>query len=348
LTLLPEALESLARGGPVRLHHGTAERAARLRVLGPVGPSELAAELRLAEETVLAPGDRFILRRPRPVDTVGGGTVVDAHPPRERRPGAEPFQTEALLPAAALELRLERAASTGAEPAALRRELGWSEEQLRGQLVRRSEAGRAVAAGPRWFHGSAWADLARRAIEVTQTFHAASPLLPGISREALRLAVAPPMPQESWRVLLATLAAEGRLSLEGELVVGPGHRVVLEGADEQLARRIADAFRQAGLEPPEVEDALAGADPARAGPIVEWLIARGELVRIQDRRLFHAEALAALRARLRDHARVSRTIDVATFKRLAGVTRKNAIPLLEQLDAERSTRRVGDGREILI
>jgi selenocysteine-specific elongation factor len=71
-------------------------------------------------------------------------------------------------------------------------------------------------------------------------------------------------------------------------------------------------------------------------------------VRIQDRRLFHAEALEGLRARLRRHAATSRAIDVGTFKELAGVTRKNAIPLLEQLDAERATRRVGDSREILL
>ena len=48
------------------------------------------------------------------------------------------------------------------------------------------------------------------------------------------------------------------------------------------------------------------------------------------------------------HFARSRTIDVATFKELAGVTRKNAIPLLEQLDAERRTRRVGNLREILV
>jgi selenocysteine-specific elongation factor len=71
-------------------------------------------------------------------------------------------------------------------------------------------------------------------------------------------------------------------------------------------------------------------------------------VRIRDGKLFHARALEGLVSRLAEHARTSRTIDVAAFKSLAGVTRKHAIPLLEHLDSQRITRRVGDRREILV
>jgi selenocysteine-specific elongation factor len=66
-----------------------------------------------------------------------------------------------------------------------------------------------------------------------------------------------------------------------------------------------------------------------------------------DGRLFHAEALEEVRRKVRAWGSTSSTMDVATFKDLAGVTRKNAIPLLEQLDAERVTRRVGNVREIV-
>ena len=78
------------------------------------------------------------------------------------------------------------------------------------------------------------------------------------------------------------------------------------------------------------------------------MLAESKLTRIQDGKLFHAEALDGLRRKLAEYAKRSRTIDVAGFKDLAGVTRKHAIPLLEQLDVERTTRRVGNHREILI
>ena len=71
-------------------------------------------------------------------------------------------------------------------------------------------------------------------------------------------------------------------------------------------------------------------------------------MRIQSGKLFHGEALESLRGKLKEYARSSKTIDVAAFKELAGITRKNAIPLLEQLDVERTTRRIGNLREILI
>ena len=85
----------------------------------------------------------------------------------------------------------------------------------------------------------------------------------------------------------------------------------------------------------------------RLAEILALLIAQGTLVRIHDGKIFHGAALQELRDKLRDYAKQSSTIDVAGFKRLAGVTRKHAIPLLEHLDAERTTRRVGDRREIL-
>jgi selenocysteine-specific elongation factor len=122
---------------------------------------------------------------------------------------------------------------------------------------------------------------------------------------------------------------------------------VLGVEEQELADRISDRFRQAGLDPPELGEVIPAAQRERAAPIVDWLLSRGELVRVQNRGLFHGEALEALRSKLREHAARSRTIDVASFKQLAGVTRKNAIPLLEYLDGERVTRRVGDVREIL-
>ena len=114
-----------------------------------------------------------------------------------------------------------------------------------------------------------------------------------------------------------------------------------------FSERIEGHFRRAGLDPPDVEGVLRGEPGDVAARIVDWLVDEGRLTRIQDGRLFHAAALADLRARLRERAAVSRTIDVATFKELFGITRRNAIPLLEQLDAERTTRRVGNVREIL-
>jgi selenocysteine-specific elongation factor len=348
LTLLPTAPKGLRRGGPVRFHQGTCDRPARLRVFGAIDDVTLRVELHLGLDTVLAPGDRFILRRPAPVDTVAGGVVMDARPPRANLEAPECFEAGALEPSSALRLRLERAATTGRDPGELAAELGRTREQL-DEIVRGLVDGGAVRrGGGRWFDAAAWQGAARRGTGIVSEYHRSQPLHPGVSRESLRGRACPDMPQEAWRELLGEMERRGEIRLEGEWVARPDHRVVLDGEQQALADRISDRFRQGGLEPPELKEVLSVAERERAAPIVDWLIARGDLVRVQNRRLFHGEALRALREKLREYATRSRTIDVASFKQLAGVTRKNAIPLLEHLDGERATRRVGDTREILL
>lgn len=343
--LLPDAPAALGKGGEVRFHHGTTEGAARMRVFGAGADGALHVELRLARPTVLAPGDRFILRRPAPVDTVGGGVVVDADPPPARAIEKDAFEAAALEPGAALRRRLARAGAGGRTAAELAPVLALPAAAIEAEL--RRAGGAAVAAGARWFDGELWSAVSRRVLEAVRAYHADHPLEEGASRETLRGTLAADMPQDAWRELLERLAARGELRLRGETVADSGHSVVLSGADAELADRIERRYREAGLEPPELSELLAPHEVAPARPIVERLVARGKLARIQGGRLFHCEALERLRAALREYARSSPTIDVAAFKKLAGVTRKNAIPLLEQLDAERTTRRVGDRREIL-
>jgi selenocysteine-specific elongation factor len=348
LSLLPSAPEKLLKGGTVRFHQGTADAAARLRVFGRGDDGCLQTELFFREAQVLVPGDRFILRRPAPVDTLGGGVVMDVRPPRakERTDGA--FAPAVLERDVGLRLRLQRAALAGADADVLRCEIGCtSPEVLRG-LAALVEDGISTAAGSRWFDREVWDAAARRLVQSLDRFHADQPLRSGLSREALRSELAEGMPQEAWREFLERLESIGEIRLAGDEVARGGHRVVLSGGDMDLAKSIEDRFLHAGLEPPALADVVPSGDVARVDPIVKWLVAEGTLVRIQDRRLFHSQSLEQLRAKLRAYATESKTIDVAAFKELAGVTRKNAIPLLEQLDSERSTRRVGNSREILL
>ena len=348
VTLLGRAPQSLRRGGPVRFHQGTCERAARFRVLETAEDGTLRVELYLEEMAVLAPGDRFILRRPAPVDTVGGGTIVDVRPPRPKEATESAFGEEALELDTALVLRLDRIGAAGRDLDGLAAELAVTQQQLAERLVDLQQEGTIVRAGARLFDGQTWQELQQAVTAQLAEFHEREPLRTGISREELRSRVAKAMPQDAWRQLLEQVAAEGGARLDADKVALARHEVVLEGSERELAERIERAFLDGGLEPPEMSDATGGTDAASAKKIVELLIARGSLVRIQDGKLFHASALEALVSKLNAYAAGSRTIDVAGFKTLAGVTRKHAIPLLEHLDAQRVTRRVGNNREILI
>ena len=88
-------------------------------------------------------------------------------------------------------------------------------------------------------------------------------------------------------------------------------------------------------------------DKTRAQKLVTLLLRDKVLVKLSDELVFHRSALDALRRLMTSQKRKSSQMDVAKFKELTGVSRKYAIPLLEYLDREHVTRRVGDAREIL-
>jgi len=341
--LLSDAPRRLSEGGRIRFHQGTCERWARFRVLGS-DDDGLHAEIFLDEETVLAPGDRFILRQPAPVDTVGGGTVMEIHPPRAREATSDAFVAEALDPDAGLRLRLRRAGAAGCEASELATTLGLDGSELRERLAELPEVRRA---GSRWIDGAAWSEVEARALAGVDAHHRDEPLSSGIAREALRAEASRQISQDAWRQLLEGLKEQGKIRLRGERVARSDHEVVLGGADRDLAEGIERAFREGGLEPPEKSQVIPPADAARGRKIVDYLVAEGRLVHLPDGKLFHAEAIDALLVKLADYAKETRTIDVAAFKQLAGITRKNAIPLLEYLDSRRVTRRAGKTREFL-
>jgi len=127
------------------------------------------------------------------------------------------------------------------------------------------------------------------------------------------------------------------------------HRVSLEGADAGASAKIEGAYETAGLNPPELHEIAAtlALPRKKVDEIFFLLLKRGSLVRINEGRVFHAAALEALKQRIWDYRRTSETIDIAAFKDLSGTSRKNAIPLLEYLDALQVTRRSGNRRLIL-
>jgi selenocysteine-specific elongation factor len=120
--------------------------------------------------------------------------------------------------------------------------------------------------------------------------------------------------------------------------------------EESESRRVIEqAFASAGLKVPALKDVLAGLkiDRNRAQKIMTLLLRDKTLIKISDDLVFHRIALDDLREKIIGLKQTSPKIDVSRFKDLTGVSRKYAIPLLEYLDRERVTRRIGDERMIL-
>jgi selenocysteine-specific elongation factor len=311
---------------------------------------EAFARLKLPEAALLLPGDRFIIRQFSPVITIGGGVVLDATPMRGSRQAA----VEQLLQASAmrddemiLTTRVARRWNRGLSLAQAVAETGWRASKVESVLAATQLKRVVLKFGDLYLYGAAFTTLSGQLPEALAEFHKQNPLVAGMGKEALRekLALSP----EVFGAVLDSLTHEKKIEISGDIVRLPGHGVVMKDEESQSKRTIEAAFASAGLKVPALHEVLAGlkVDKTRAQKIMTLLLRDKTLVKISDELVFHRSALEELRRQMAAYKAKSSKIDVAKFKELTGVSRKYAIPLLEYLDRERVTRRVGDAREIL-
>jgi selenocysteine-specific elongation factor len=351
LSLLSSAkpLKDRAR---VHFHSYTSETVATVVLYAKkqVEPGETAlAQLRLSEPVLLLPGDRFIIRQFSPVITSGGGVVVENTPPRKVKNAADYARFLRVLAeelrAGSLRTRVMASGARGLGIAEAVGRTGWTEEQIVAGI---SENPEVVRIGDIFISRPAL-DLVRKDfISALETFHKHNALVAGMSKGELRGRFSEVTP-EVFDSVFNEVARAGKIELAGELVRLPGRGVVMKDEEAESKKTIEAAFATAGLKVPALKDVLAGlkVDKIRAQKIVTLLLRDKVLVKISDDLVFHRNALLDLRKLMVLEKAKSPKLDVARFKDLTGVTRKYAIPLLEYLDREHVTRRVGDERVIL-
>jgi selenocysteine-specific elongation factor len=374
-----DAAKGVRHGSRLRFHQGTSE------VLGRVAVSSLVADrqpggaegessaeippgrsayarLRLEGPVVVTRGDRFIMRAYSPPDTIGGGLVLDPQPPRggirtasgkarfsELDPSTSPGVVQAVERATLL-LAAE-AGHAGLPRAALSARLGLLTDQAREPVERLRERGALVAIGAVLLAPSQLEAIGRRLLELAEAYHREHPMEDGIPREEARVRVCARAAPGVFERVVEDLVGQGRITATDRLGVA-GRPSDASGPEAAARDAIASRFRDAGLRPPD-QAALAGSlgmAPAQLSNLVAWLVRQKTLVRVEGL-VFHEAALRQLKQDVVSLKQAlpgsTVTLDVAAFKDRYGMTRKFAIPLLEYLDRERVTRRVGDSRIVL-
>lgn len=380
LELLSSASRPLKQRARVRLHHGTAEVMARVVILessefrvsgsglnsepetlnsqrGAIAPGESAiVQLRLEEPITALPGDRFIVRSYSPQVTIGGGLVIDPLPQKHRirdkvaRAQLERLESAGLLDRFAIFVEIAGAHGMSGEDLAAR--TGATDEQIAAttrELVRQKRVIEISSAPLSLISAESYGTFATRVIEMLTEHHRREPLSLGLSREEVRDRVFGQLRPEIFRSVIARLGEEGKVVAEREALRLSAHKPALTETDSVAKQALEAAFKGAGLQAGSLEEtaAAAGIRVELARKLYNLLAAEHRLVRIGDF-VFHAESIEDLKARVRTQKSINPRMDVAVFKEMTGgLSRKHAIPLLEYLDRERITRRVGNEREIL-
>ncbi len=351
LRLLASAARPLKNRARVHFHSYTMETVAEIVLTGTkqIEPGEQAfAGLKLPEAALLLPGDRFILRQFSPVVTIGGGVVLDATP-IPRMPGQVEFlrvlaggNAESVL-----RIRIARRKNNGIAVSQLVTETGWTRNFIETQLAGALNDGRILRIEDLLIDTPAVSGLQLLMMSAVKDFQKKNPLVAGIAKEQLRDQVT--ASAEVFAAAVAMLVRDKKIEVIGDVVRLPGQGVVMKDEEAESKKKIESAFMTAGLNVPALHQVIAGLkiDKVRAQKIVTLLLRDKVLVKISDELVFHRSALEELRRQVAAYKIKAPIIDVGKFKELTGVSRKYAIPLLEFLDRERVTKRVGDSRQIL-
>jgi selenocysteine-specific elongation factor len=358
---VPRPIRSRSR---VRFHIGAAEVLGRVTVLDgaseiPAGGGALA-QIRLEAPVVALHDDRFILRSYSPADTIGGGRVVNPFAPKHRRKDIS--GTVQLLRSLMSAERATKfaafvrvAAKHGIRLADLAAATGWTNEVLAQAAADAAKQESVIEAGGVYLSGESFTQLSGSVVSELEQHHKREPLARGMLRETLREKLFTHSLPELFGAVIGRLEASGDVVSEKDVIRLTRHRVDLSDKDAELSAKIEKLYLDAGVESPSLDEAMvrAGVPPTQRGQarkILQLLLDNRKLVRVQGDMFMHAQTIEALKTKLQNYAaqhEPQRLIDVPTFKTLAGVSRKYAIPLLEYFDREQVTRRAGDKRVIL-
>jgi selenocysteine-specific elongation factor len=348
-TVLLSGVRSLKHRSQVHFHAFTADTYATVSLYDyhPVEAStRRLMRLRLHSPQILVPGDRFVLRQCSPAGTIGGGVVMDAHPLpnlRKRKCLAWLEAMQEASPVQQLLLRVARRGVIGLTFRGLMAETGLTIEALQRFFESQLNQDRIVCIGgdlliTTGFMASAIESIASRL--------KAGANLMGIRRAELRSQTG--LCKEVFDFAIVKLAREQKLRLTGELIYPCESDSRSAVPDQPQLDAIAAAFGTAGLAAPQVAEVAAklNLSEAEIRRLMTLLLRDKILIRMgADALYIHGRALAQLKSQISKlHGQ---TLDVAGFKQMTGLSRKYAIPLLEYLDRERVTRKVGEQRIVL-
>lgn len=369
LTCLASAPRPLRQRTEVHFHHGTRECAARVRFYDRdrLAPGETClAELRFSEDMTGLFGDHCVLRAYSPLRTVAGGTAVSVLPPELRArdprrveklallarlpeladPGYVAEHTASDLVSAALEL----AGPAGTDVPRLQVLTGLRATPLQKQLQDMASRGNALCwdrESRAWITTPALQRLLDACVARTGQCHTRDPLKPAVSQGAACAGWSAGLPPRLVQKTLELALKKGLLVREGDGLRLPSHKVSLGDDAERLRTILLEAHDRAGMTPPNLKDVLeeTGATEKQALPVLRLLCEEKRLVRLKDGLYCSRAAVDAILDRVRAWFADHDDLDVGGLKTILGLSRKYLIAILEYMDREKITVRIGDKRQ---
>ncbi|MDR1776346.1 MAG: selenocysteine-specific translation elongation factor [Desulfovibrio sp.] len=365
LACLESSPRPLRHRAEIHFHHGTRECLARMIFFGrdKLAPGESAlAEVRFREDMVGVFNDHCVLRGGAPLRTLAGGVLIDPMPPQLRGKPEEKrkrlvlleslsqLQAKAATASDLLETALALRENEGAGETELKLLTGLDAADISTALRHLCAQGKALCFDEekkRWISAPVFERLLTLCLERTAALHARDPLTNAFARGALTAGWADALPDKLAAAVLGHALRRGRLVSEGNGLRLAEHKVRLAANTSAIRQKILDACRQGGASPPNMPGMLAELEISEkeALPVLKLLCEEKALVKVREGLYYDAEVLASILEKVAQWFQKHESLDIANLKEIIGLSRRYLIALMEYMDKERITVRVGDARK---
>jgi len=341
----------LKNGTEIKFHTGTSEIVATVFLLEGSTVSandECITQIRLNEPVVAAPRDRFILRSLSPVQTIGGGMIIEALPEKLKRNHPQTVQDAHDRAQAVLAEKdfVEYCIRTAKDFAVTETELSIRTkilpERLKAIIAELVQQDKVLYLDSKlYIHTDTADNVQQQLLNIVSDFHHSKPESPGLTIE--QFYEASQLKKDVFDGILRLLISQGKLVERKHRLALPEHCETFSDDEQKLLQSVESLFANRPFNPPKFQEVTehTKAAPEKVQKILRILIEHERLIRVDNNLFFHSEAVEQARQILVSFINKEGRLESVKFKYLLDTTRKFAIPLLDYFDRIGLTRRVG-------
>ncbi len=354
LSLLKQAPRGLKTGSRIRFYNTTQEAIGRLTLLGQnaLAPGDEAyVQLRFEQPVIVQQGDRFILRFYSPMETLGGGVVLNPHPKRHKQKTMEESLRDlTILENGTMDERLALLISgsglAGMEETEVIGAIRADKPEIAAALASLSQKKTVLRIDTVYVHASHLGMLEEKVVGLVARFHKENPLKSGTDKEELKGMLRMRISPKVLALAVDGLVKKKTLAADASKLRLPGFKAASGKVSDELKNRIVDAIKKGGTQPPVREElpALFSISEKDAKDLLKLLADEGRTVRINDSLHLDRDIVETIRTDLKKYLAEKKELTMAEFRDLAKTSRKFAVPIMEYFDSQKLTQRVGDKR----
>ncbi|MEK7197760.1 MAG: selenocysteine-specific translation elongation factor, partial [Nitrospirota bacterium] len=325
----------------VHFHSGTAEVIARIILYNrdELKPGEgCFCQLRLQGPVISMSGDRYIIRRFSPVETIGGGEILDAYPSRRKKTEGlgdlEVFEKGALDEKIAM--KIKKAGIYGMPVSLIEGWINADIPAIKDAIRSLKEKTTVVQFEDILIHGSAVNSIKEGINKILIPFHKQNPLKTGMPKEEVRVQL-----KAEQKIFNSLISSMKDVVIDKDLLRSASFKATLSEVDKGIETKVITMLEQAGFQPPLKDELLTALkmQPKQLDDILKLMTKEGKLVRINETIYITKIVYDKMLAMLKDFYNKKKEMTVAEFRDVLGTSRKYALPFLEYLDTQRITMR---------